>query len=125
MNKNNGSRSDKVASEIKKVVSEYLIRGGLESSEGVNPLMIVVTDVVVSSCLRHAKIFVSSISDDLNSDVCRDYLENHSYQIRKAIGSGVKLKFVPEIRFLTDTSRERAKRIENILNKVNLKQAKL
>lgn len=125
MNKNNGSRSDKVASEIKKVVSEYLIRGGLESSEGVNPLMIVVTDVVVSSCLRHAKIFVSSISDDLNSDVCRDYLENHSYQIRKTIGSGVKLKFVPEIRFLTDTSRERAKRIENILNKVNLKQAKL
>lgn len=125
MNKNNGSRSDKVASEIRKVVSEYLIRGGLESSEGVNPLMIVVTDVVVSSCLRHAKIFVSSISDDLNSDVCRDYLENHSYQIRKTIGSVVKLKFVPEIRFLTDTSRERAKRIENILNKVNLKQAKL
>ena len=121
MNKNNGSRSDKVASEIKKVVSEYLIRGGLESSEGVNPLMIVVIDVVVSSCLRHAKIFVSSISDDLNSDVCRDYLERHSSQIRKTIGSSIKLKFVPEIRFLTDTSRERAKRIEDILNAQNFK----
>ncbi|MCR4623592.1 MAG: 30S ribosome-binding factor RbfA [Alphaproteobacteria bacterium] len=121
MNKNNGSRSDRVASEIKKVVSEYLIRGGLESSEGVNPLMIVVIDVVVSSCLRHAKIFVSSISDDLNSDVCRDYLERHSSQIRKTIGSSIKLKFVPEIRFLTDTSRERAKRIEDILNAQNFK----
>ncbi|MBO6056573.1 MAG: 30S ribosome-binding factor RbfA [Alphaproteobacteria bacterium] len=121
MNKNNGSRSDKVASEIKKVVSEYLIRGGLESSEGVNPLMIVVTDVVVSSCLRHAKIFVSSISDDLNSDVCRDYLERHSSQIRKTIGSSIKLKFVPEVRFLTDTSREKAQRIEDILNAPSFK----
>lgn len=121
MNKNNGSRSDRVASEIKKVVSEYLIRGGLESSEGVNPLMIVVTDVVVSSCLRHAKIFVSSISDDLNSEVCRDYLESHSYQIRKTIGSSVKLKFVPEIRFLPDTSREKAQRIEDILSGQNFK----
>ena len=118
---NKGSRSVKVASEIKKVVSEFLICGGLGCCEGVNPVMIVVTDVVVSSCLRHAKIFVSSISDDLDSDVCVGYLEKHSAQIRKTIGANVKLKFVPEIRFLVDASRERAKRIEDILNTVNLK----
>jgi len=121
MKKNNGSRSDRVASEIKKVVSEYLIRGELTGAEGVNPLMIVVTDVVVSSCLRHAKIFISSISDDLDSDICVDYLERHSSQIRKVIGSSVKLKFVPEVRFLADISRERAKRIEDILNAPNFK----
>ena len=117
---NSGSRSDRVASEIKKVISEFLIRGGLGGREdGVNPVMIVVTDVVVSSCLRHAKIFVSSISDDLDGDICADYLERHSPQIRKAVGTSIKLKFVPEIRFLADTSRERAKRIEDILNTVN------
>ncbi len=115
MKNNNCSRADKVASEIKKIVSEYLIRGEFEVSEGINPLMIVITDVVVSSCLRHAKIFVSSISDDLDGGVCRDYLENHSSQIRKNIGINIKLKFVPEIKFLIDTSRERAKRIEDIL----------
>ena len=110
------SRSDKVASEIKKVVSEYLIRGNLGSDEGVNPLLIAVTDVVVSSCLRHAKIFIDSISDDLDSNLCLDYLERHAHQIRKIIGIEVKLKFVPEIRFFVDTSREKAKRIENLLN---------
>ena len=119
---NNVSRSDRVASEIKKVVSEYLIRGGLGCHEDeVNPVMIVVTDVAVSSCLRHAKIFVSSVSDGLDSSVCVDYLERHSSQIRKAVGDNVKLKFVPEIRFLPDVSRERAKRIEDILKTVNLK----
>ena len=113
-----GSRSDRVASEIKKVVSEFLIRGEIGDREGeVNPVMIVVTDVVVSSCLRHAKIFVSSISDDLDVDVCVNYLEKHSPQIRKTIGTSIKLKFVPEIRFFADTSRERAKRIEDILNR--------
>ncbi len=100
---NGGSRSDRVASEIKKVVSEFLIRGGIGDREGqVNPVMIVVTDVVVSSCLRHAKIFVSSISDDLDGDICVDYLEEHSPQIRKTIGTSIKLKFVPEIRFFAD-----------------------
>lgn len=116
MKKSTGSRSDRVASEIKKVVSEYLIRGELRDSSGINSQMIVITDVIVSSCLRHAKIFVSSVCDDLDGGVCRDFLERHSPQIRRAIGTNVKLKFVPEVRFVADTSRERAKRIEDILN---------
>lgn len=116
MKKVNGSRSDKVASEIKKVVSEYLIRGELCGYENIKTSMIVITDVVVSSCLRHVKIFVSSISDDLDNTICRDFLDRHSSQIRRVIGNGVKLKFVPEISFLSDISRERAQRIEDILN---------
>ncbi len=115
--KNTGSsRAEKVASEIKKVVSECLIRGNLRNDEIVSPLLIAVTDVVVSSCLRHAKIFVSSISDDLSNDLCIDYLEKRTQQIRKAIGIEVKLKFVPEIRFLVDDSREKAQRIESLLS---------
>lgn len=115
MNHNKGcSRSVKVAAEIKRVVSDYLIRGGIESYEGINPLMIVITDVVVSSCLQHAKIFVSSV-DGKSSDDYIDFLEDHSSQIRKAVGDNVKLKFVPEIRFIVDTSFERAQRIEEVL----------
>ena len=108
------SRSIKVAAEIKRVVSEYLIRGGVESYEEINPLMIVVTGVDVSSCLQHAKVFISSI-DGKPGDNYVNFLEAHSSQIRKAIGDNVKLKFVPEIRFIIDTSFERARRIEEIL----------
>ena len=115
MNHNKGcSRYVKVAAEIKRVVSDYLIRGGIESYEGINPLMIVIIDVVVRSCLQHAKIFVSSV-DGKSSDDYIDFLEDHSSQIRKAVGDNVKLKFVPEIRFIVDTSFERAQRIEEVL----------
>ena len=103
-----------MASEIKKVVSDYLIRGGIGSYENVNALMIVVTDVVVSPCLQHAKIFVSSI-DRKSSDEYIKFLELHSAQIRKAVGDNVKLKFVPELRFVEDTSSEEAQRIEDLL----------
>lgn len=113
------SRSNKVASEIKRVVSECLIRGDIGSYEGINPLMIVITDVVVSPCLQHAKIFVSTMSDSLDIEKCLEFLEFHEAQIRRSIGHGVKLKFVPEIRFLEDTSQKQAMKIEKILNSLN------
>lgn len=111
------SRSAKVASEIKKVVSDFLIRGEFGRYEGINPLMIVVTDVVVSSCLQHAKIFVSSI-DRKSADDYVEFLEAHSAQIRKAVGDNVKLKFVPELRFIVDNSFEEAQKIESLLKKL-------
>jgi len=111
------SRSVKVASEIKRVVSDYLIRGGVGSYENVNPLMIVITDVVVSPCLQHAKIFVSSI-DGKSSDEYIKFLELHSAQIRKAVGDNVKSKFVPELRFFEDTSFEEAQKIEDLLKRL-------
>ena len=111
------SRSVRVASEIKKVVSDFLIRRGVADYEGVNPSMIVVTDVVVSSCLRHAKIFVSSIDGKCGDDYM-EFLEVYSAQIRKAVGDNVKLKFVPELKFIVDTSFEEARKIENLLKKL-------
>ena len=108
------SRSVKVASEIKRVISAYLIRGEIRSYGCINPLMIVVTDVVVSPCLQHAKVFVSSI-DGTPGEVYVSFLESHSAQIRKAVGDNVKLKFVPEIIFIIDNSFEQAQRIENLL----------
>ncbi len=107
-------RSVKVASVIKRVVSDCLIREEIGNCEGVNPLMVVVTDVVVSSCLRHAKIFVSLVDERSNKDYI-DFLEAHSSKIRKAIGDNIKLKLVPEIRFIVDTSFEQAQRIEALL----------
>ncbi len=111
------SRSVKVASEIKRVVSDYLVRGEIKSCEGVNPLMIVITDVVVSSCLQYAKIFVSSIDEGRGDDYVK-FLEFHSARIRKVVGDNVKLKFVPELRFIEDTSFQEAQRIEDLLKRL-------
>ena len=94
-----------------------MIRGEIDSYGDVNPLMIVITDVVVSSCLQHAKVFVSSI-DEQRGDAYVEFLEAHSAQIRKAVGDNVKLKFVPELRFIVDTSFEEAQRIEDLLKRL-------
>ena len=115
------SRSVKVATEIKRIVSDYLIRGKNEDSGDVDPFMIVVTDVVVSSCLQHAKIFVSSMDGKCCDDYL-DFLRSHSAQIRKTIGDNVRLKFVPKIDFVIDDSFEQAKRIDDLLSCIHKKE---
>ena len=113
--KKGSPRSHKVAEEIKRVVSESLVHGDIGSYENVNPAMIAVTDVVVSSCLQHAKIFVSPISSDLSNDSCLNFLEYHNAQFRKCIADNIRLKFVPEIKFFIDDSIEYANKIEKLL----------
>ena len=114
--KEKSPRTGKVAGEIKKVLSESLIRGEIGFCDDlVDPRMIVITDVEVSSCLRHAKIFVSSMISDNGEEKYLEFLEKHSSQLRKVIAQNLKLKFVPEIRFFIDSSSAYASRIENIL----------
>lgn len=115
LNNKGCSRSIKVASEIKRVVSDYLIRARGGECGGIDPFMIVVTDVVVSSCLQHAKVFVSSMDGKFGDDYL-NFLRSHSAQVRKAIGDSVRLKFVPEINFIIDDSFEQAKKIDDILS---------
>lgn len=114
------SRSVKVASEIKRVISSYLVCRKSEDVGDIDPFMIVVTNVVVSSCLQHAKVFVSS----MDGRCCDDYLnflKSHSAQMRKTIGDNIRLKFVPKIDFIIDDSFEQAKRIDDILSCVHRK----
>lgn len=109
------SRADKVAGEIKKVISECLVKGEVGSYEDIDPAMIVVTDVIVSPCLRHAKIFISSVASYDDNERYLQFLDSHIFQLRRLIASNVKLKFVPEIRFLEDNSSVYANRIESLL----------
>ena len=113
--KEKSPRTGKVAGEIKRVLSECLIRGDIWFSDDVDPRMIVITDVEVSSCLRHAKIFISSMVSTDDDEKYLEFLEKHSPQLRKVIAQNLKLKFVPEIRFFIDSSSVYASRIENIL----------
>lgn len=113
--KEKNSRANRVAEEIKKVISESLIRDEVGCYENVDPRMIVITDVEVSPCLQHAKIFISSIIVDGNEKKYLNFLEIHSNQLRKIIAQNIKLKFIPEIRFFIDNSYAYANRIETLL----------
>ncbi|MBE6447211.1 MAG: 30S ribosome-binding factor RbfA [Alphaproteobacteria bacterium] len=117
--KKENSRALKVAIEIKKVLSEYLICGTINDYSKVRPSMISITEVVISADLSHAKVFICSIAKDVSDNDCLEFLNQHSHQLRHHIAQSVRLKFVPELRFFIDTSFEYANKIDKLFKSIN------
>jgi ribosome-binding factor A len=112
-------RRIRVASEVKKVISEFLLRGAVsDPARSSIATMIAITGVDMSPDLQHAKVFFSSISPQISSEECSEFLENHKYKLRAHVGASIRLKHTPELRFLIDDSSEKAEKIENLLKKI-------
>jgi ribosome-binding factor A len=105
-----------VAEAIKREVSNLLFR------EVKDPRVhfATVTDVEVAHDLRFVKIYVSIMGSDEEKAESMAGLEAATGFIRKHIGSRVRLRFTPEIRFYLDKSLDRAMRINELLE--NIKQ---
>ncbi|MDR2107428.1 MAG: 30S ribosome-binding factor RbfA [Holosporaceae bacterium] len=113
MKKPGNIRPIRVAFEIKRVLSEFLLRKSPTDCNSNEPELISVTDVVVTPCLRHAKIYVVCPSD---SDVdCAEFLNRHIPRFRHCIGAKIRLKFVPKLEFIKDNSYAMARRIQNLI----------
>jgi ribosome-binding factor A len=115
MQKKSSARSQRVAAEIRKVLSEFFIHNSLHD-EKVNTTFFSVTDVVVSSCLKHAKIYFSFFSDSVSEDECLNFLQLHTPHLRHHVGQHIRLKFVPELSFFVDDSFEYTKKIISLLD---------
>ena len=107
-------RYERVSSELRKIVSE-IIENRIKDSrlKGV-----VVTDLVLSKDLRHAKIFVSSINQDIKRSIIIKILDNAKGYIKNIISDEVRLRYMPEFHFLYDESADYGFKIDNLLKEV-------
>lgn len=80
-----------------------------------------VTDVEVSSDLRHAKIFVSPLGDEESARQTMEGLESAKGYIRTELGRRVRLRFTPEISFAIDRSIEYGVRLTRLIDEVGRK----
>jgi ribosome-binding factor A len=83
--------------------------------------LISVTDVTVTSCLQHAKVFAVSLSNDFGDDECIAFLDKYKSKIRGHIGSEIRMKHTPELHFFIDDSFEKAAKIEELLKKISVR----
>ncbi|WP_373016908.1 30S ribosome-binding factor RbfA [Thiomicrorhabdus sp.] len=116
MNQQNFSRPTRVAQEIKKTLAELLLR------EAKDPRFqkINLTDCKVSKDLSHAKVHFALIghneSDPEVADVLQA-LEKAKGFLRTELGSRLKLRIVPNLRFYYDSAPEHAAYIEDLINR--------
>lgn len=111
-------RSDRVASELKKQLSIILQREINTKDLG----MVSVSEVEISPDLMYVKAFVTFLDIGDSSQYSPQekvaLLSKHTPYIRSLIGKAVKLRVVPEIKFIYDDSADKFDHINRILKSI-------
>ncbi|MBW7996173.1 MAG: 30S ribosome-binding factor RbfA [Candidatus Glassbacteria bacterium] len=105
-------RSDRLGSQLHREVSNVI------HYDINDPRLqfVTVTEVRLSDDLKDATVFISVMGDD--KDEIFASLVHAGGFIRRRTGERCYLKYVPLLNFKLDTSRERAERIDSLLNKI-------
>jgi ribosome-binding factor A len=107
-----GRRPERIAEQIKEEVS-LIVAGDLEDPR---VGFVTVTDARVSPDLRHAKIFVSVMGTKQQAAEAVQALNHAAGFVRHQLGAALRIKRIPELRFVYDETSETAARIEELLS---------
>ena len=110
------NRQLKVGQQIRFLVSSFFIKEDF-IFENFDSKNLTIVDVILSSDLKNAKIFVSTNSISENK-LFIDELNNKSRLIQRKIASNLTSKFTPKIKFLFDNSFEYSNKINSILETI-------
>lgn len=110
------TRNRRISEEIRKVVSDLLLRGLKDPRIS---KFTSVTDVKTTRDLRFTYIFISVYDPKANRAETVAALNRAKGFIRNEIGRSIDLRFTPEPIFKEDDSVDNAMHIQEILNKVS------
>lgn len=113
----NNRRTARVASLIKREVSQMLLSGIKDDRVGTG--MVSITDVDVSGDLQHAKIFVSIYGTEEARAETMAGLKAATGFVRSELGQRIRLRRTPEILFKEDRSVERGTRVLSLINQIS------
>jgi ribosome-binding factor A len=105
-------RLERVAEEIRKVVSERLVRGLKVDL----PAFVTISHVEVSKDMSIAKVYYSLFGEELQCAATQAALIEQKSALRYEVGKKVRLRHTPDLVFIRDNSPERAARIQQLLN---------
>jgi len=115
-----GYRQDRIGEEIKKIISDLLIRGLKDPRlEG----MISITAVDVTSDYSYATIYFTVLgtasTDEKMAEIAEGFNSSSGF-IRNRIGRELKLKHTPELIFKPDRSEEYGRHIDELIDSLNI-----
>ncbi|MFO7712183.1 MAG: 30S ribosome-binding factor RbfA [Dehalococcoidia bacterium] len=108
-------RSERTGKLIQREISVLLER---EVSDPRLIRLISVTGVTLSSDLRHAKVFVSTMGSEINKEDMLAGFNNASGFLRKELASHLKLRYTPHLSFHYDDSIERGARLTELIGEI-------
>src|SRR6266851_1638030 len=115
-----GSRPDRVADQIRSEIASLLARGDVHDP-GIG--FVTLTRVQVSPDIQQARVYYTALGDASVRNGTARALERAGPFLRRQIGSRLRLKRVPELKFLYDESIAGQDRIEQLLNEIHAEPA--
>lgn len=113
-----GSRPDRVADQIRSELASLLTRDVHDPGIG----FVTLTRVQISPDLQVARVRYTALGDEKSRANTARALDRAAPFLRRQIGSRLRLKRVPELRFFYDDSIAGQDRIEQILNELHADQ---
>jgi ribosome-binding factor A len=113
----NNRRVSRVASLIKREVSQMLLNGIKDDRVGSG--MVSITDIDLSGDLQHATIFVSIYGTEEAKAETMEGLKASQGFVRRELAHRIRLRRSPEITFSEDRSLERGDRMVHLLEKIS------
>ncbi len=105
------SRSDRVSAQMQKELAELIQREFKDPRLG----LVTLSDVKVSRDLAVAKVYVSFLGARGSVQQNIAALSQHIPLLRRELGKRMRMRIIPELRFLYDDSIERGSRMASIL----------
>ncbi len=107
-------RQLRVGERVRQLLAECFMRGELHDPR-LSGLNITVSEVRMSTDLRHATAYVSELGVQISPESLK--LLNHATpQLAGIVGRQINLKYAPKIHFVADESFDRAARLDAMLD---------
>ena len=112
-------RTERVSDQIRMEIADILMRRVKDPRVG----FVTITAVDVTADLKQAWVYVTVLQQGAQEAETLDALSRAEGFIRGELGRRLKLRYVPDLKFVKDTSIDRVSRVLNLLDEVRPKQA--
>ena len=110
------NRQLKVGETIKRALSD-VIRHDIHDPR-LEKISIIISEVRMTPDLKLANVYLlPMIGTEMDNKAFMLSIKDLTHQIRYALAKRVKLRYMPEIKFILDSSFEQASKLDNLLKK--------
>ncbi len=114
-----GGRPERVGEQIRQVLGELQMSGALGVPDLAKASLVSFTEVKMSPDISVARIYTSVFPPEPEVALAiLDALARSARRIRSQVGQRMRLRHVPELRFVLDESLERGSRIDALLGEI-------
>lgn len=114
------TRPRRVAEQIQRELADLLRLEVKDPRVG----MVTITDVEVSSDYAHAKVYFSLLGDEARVQEALKGLQSAAGFLRSEVAKRIKLRVMPQLHFVHDTSIERGMRLDRLIDAAVAEDAK-